>query len=150
MKAIKQLLTIALATIALSSVATAGAGWMTDIDSALAKAKKENKNVLIEFTGSDWCPPCIMMDKKVFSKTEFTDAAKKNFILVKIDIPNKDKALKKKNGKVMKKYSVRGVPTVLLFGSDGNEFHRFSAAQYPSIEQFLAHLKGSLEKKDLD
>jgi thiol:disulfide interchange protein len=123
---------------------------MTNIDAALSKAKAEKKNVLVEFTGSDWCPPCIMMDKKVFSKKEFTDAAKKNFILVKIDIPNKDKELKKKNVKVMKDYRVSGVPTVLLFGEDGNEFHRFSAGQYPSIEKFLAHLNEQLEKKELD
>jgi len=69
---------------------------------------------------------------------------------VKIDIPNKDKTLKKKNSKVMKKYSVRGVPTVLLFGDDGSEFTRFTASRYPSVEQFLAHLKEALEKKDMD
>ena len=150
MKAIKLLLTAAVASFALASYATAGAGWMTDIDSALTKAKKEKKNVLVEFTGSDWCPPCIMMEDKVFSKKKFTDAAKKNFILVKIDIPKKDKALKKKNSEVMRKYRVSGVPTVLLFGDDGSEFHRFTASQFPSVETFLAHLDESLEKKDLD
>lgn len=150
MKTIKLLLTTAMASLALTAVAAAGSGWMTDIDAAVAKAKAEKKNVLVEFTGSDWCPPCMMMDKKVFSKKAFTDAAKKDFILVKIDIPNKDKELKKKNVKVMRKYRVNGVPTVLLFGSDGKEFHRFSAAQYPNIDKFLAHLKESLEKKDMD
>ena len=150
MNLMKLLLTSTFASLILATAATAGASWMTDIDSALAKAKKEKKNVLVEFTGSDWCPPCIMMDKKVFSKSEFTDAAKKDFILVKIDIPNKDKTLKKKNSKVMKKYSVRGVPTVLLFGDDGTEFTRFTASRYPSVEQFLAHLKEALEKKDMD
>ncbi|MFK7909090.1 MAG: thioredoxin family protein [Akkermansiaceae bacterium] len=151
MKAIKLLLTTAVASLAISTAATAGAGWMTDIDAALAKAKSEKKDVLVEFTGSDWCPPCIMMDKKVFSKKKFTDGASKKFILVKIDIPNKDKALKKKNSKVMRKYSVNGVPTVLLFnGEDSKEYHRFSAAQFPAIDKFLAHLDQSLEKKEMD
>ncbi len=151
MKAIKLLLTTAVASLALSATATAGAGWMTNIDAALAKAKKEKKDVLVEFTGSDWCPPCIMMDEKVFSKKEFTDAAKKKFILVKIDIPNKDKALKKKNVKVMRTYKVSGVPTVLLFNNvDGTEYHRFTASQYPSIDKFLKHLDEQLEKKDMD
>jgi thiol:disulfide interchange protein len=144
------LLTIAVASFALVSTAGADDGWMTDIDTAIAKAKKEKKNVLVEFTGSDWCPPCIMMHEKVFSKKKFTDAAKKNFILVKIDIPNKDKELKKKNAKVMDKYGVNSVPTVVLFDSDGEEFHRFSASQFPSIESFLAHLDQALERKDLD
>lgn len=150
MKAMQFIFSAAIASFMLVSSATAGSDWMTDIDSAIAKAKKENKNVLVEFTGSDWCPPCIMMEEKVFSKKKFTDAAQKNFILVKIDIPNKDKELKKKNAKVMKKYSVSGVPTVLLFGSDGNEFHRFPASQFPSIETFLAHLDEAVERKDLD
>ena len=123
---------------------------MTDVDTALAKAKAEKKPVMIEFTGSDWCPPCMMMDKKVFSKKKFTDAASKKFILVKIDIPNKDKALKKKNQKVLGKYKVSGVPTVLLFGDDGKEFHRFSASQFPSIKSFLAELDSALEKKGMD
>lgn len=151
MKAIKLLLTAAVASFAIAATATAGAGWMTDIDAALAKAKTEKKDVLVEFTGSDWCPPCIMMDKKVFSKKKFTDAASKKFILVKIDIPNKDKELKKRNAKVMRKYNVNGVPTVLLFDhADGKEYTRFSAAQFPAIDKFLAHLDDAQEKKDMD
>jgi len=65
MNLMKLLLSSTIASLILATAATAGASWMTDIDSALAKAKKEKKNVLVEFTGSDWCPPCIMMDKKV-------------------------------------------------------------------------------------
>lgn len=150
MKAIKQLMTTAFALVALSGVSLAGSGWLTDIDTALAKAKTEKKPVMVEFTGSDWCPPCIMMHKKVFSKKSFTDAASKKFVLVKIDIPNKDKELKKKNSKVLKKYSVRGVPTVLLFDDAGKEFSRFSASQFPSVEAFLGQLDSALEKKDMD
>ena len=51
MKAIQLLLTVAVASLALMSTATARSGWMTDIDAALAKAKKEKKSVLVEFTG---------------------------------------------------------------------------------------------------
>mgnify|MGYP006089560147 FL=1 len=123
---------------------------MTDVDAALAKAKKEKKPVMVEFTGSDWCPPCIMMHKKVFSKKAFTDGASKKYILVKIDIPKADKALYKKNQKVLKKYKVSGVPTVLLFGDNGKEFSRFSASQFPTVKGFLAQLDTEHEKKDMD
>ena len=123
---------------------------MTDVDAALAKAKKEKKPVMVEFTGSDWCPPCIMMHKKVFSKKAFTDGASKKYILVKIDIPKADKALYKKNQKVLKKYKVSGVPTVLLFGDNGKEFSRFSASQFPTVKGFLAQLDTAYEKKDMD
>ncbi|MBT8038182.1 MAG: thioredoxin family protein [Verrucomicrobiae bacterium] len=136
--------------VVLSGGAIAGDGWMTDIDAALAKGKAEKKAVMVEFTGSDWCPPCIMMHKKVFSKKSFTDAASKKFILVVIDIPNKDPKLKKKNSKVLKKYKVSGVPSVLLFGDDGKEFSRFSASQFPSVDAFLSHIHGELEKREMD
>ncbi|MBK1831312.1 thioredoxin family protein [Verrucomicrobiaceae bacterium R5-34] len=150
MKAIKHILTSALALTALAGTALADKGWLTEVDAGIAQAKKENKAVMVEFTGSDWCPPCIMMHKKVFSKSEFVSKASEKYVLVKIDIPNKDKELKKKNTKVLQKYGVRGVPTVILFDAEGQEFNRFTASQFPDVDKFLAHLDSALEKKDLD
>lgn len=147
---IKQFVASAFALLVLSGSAVAAEGWMTNVDEALEKAKKDKKPVMVEFTGSDWCPPCIMMEKKVFSKPEFSTKASEKYILVKIDIPKGDKELSKKNQKVLKKYKVRGVPTVVLFDQDGKEFDRFTAAQYPEVEKFLAHLNEALEKKDMD
>lgn len=150
MKVLKQFLTAALALFVISGSTMAAEGWMTNVDDALAKAKKEKKPVMVEFTGSDWCPPCIMMQKKVFSKPDFVSKASEKFILVKIDIPRGDKELSKKNQEVLKKYKVRGVPTVVLFGEDGKEFDRFTASQYPEVPKFLAHLDAALEKKDME
>jgi thioredoxin-related protein len=124
-----------------SFAAAASKAWSADLDAAFKKAEKEDKNVLVEFTGSDWCPPCIMMNKKVFSKEEFTDSASDDFILVKIDIPKGDKALTERNQPLLEKYEVKGVPTVILFDSEGEEYSRFVASSYPTVEGFLAHLK---------
>ncbi len=150
MKAINRLITTTIALVTFCAPAVAGSDWMTDIDAAIAKGKTEKKAVMVEFTGSDWCPPCIMMHEKVFSQKNFTAEASKKYILAVIDIPNKDPELKKKNSLVMKKYKVRGVPTVILFGDDGKEFSRFSASQFPSVDAFLTQLDGELEKKDMD
>ena len=70
MKAITRLAYFALGVAALTSSAFSNTleGWTTDLDEAFKKAKSENKSVLVEFTGSDWCPPCIAMRKNVFSK----------------------------------------------------------------------------------
>lgn len=144
---IKLLVSAAFAGITL--VANAADGWMTDIDAALAKAKESKKSVMVEFTGSDWCPPCIMMGKEVFSKKEFVEKASKKFILVKIDIPNKDPKLKEQNSKVLEKYKVQGVPTVVLLNPEGKEFDRFGAAKYPTVETFTARLDESLDKQDM-
>lgn len=152
MKAITWLaaVTVGVAAVSSSAFAKAKEGWSTEVEAALAQAKKENKSVLLEFTGSDWCPPCIIMSKNVFSKKEFVDAASKDFVLVEVDLPNGDKELAAKNQIVAEKYKIEGFPTVVLLNSEGKEFTRFFAAEYPKIDDFLAHLKTSLQKKDLD
>jgi thioredoxin-related protein len=61
--------------------------WLTDYKAALAKAKQEHKAVLLDFTGSDWCPPCMMMKKRVFGSEKFKDYAAKNLVLVELDFP---------------------------------------------------------------
>ena len=125
-----------LTTLALLLTATfAGAAnedWTTNLEAAFAKAKKENKNVLVEFTGSDWCPPCIQMRKNVFSKKEFSSAASKDFVLVELDFPNANAALREKNEPYADKYRIEGFPTVILFDAGGKEYNRFFASEFPS------------------
>ena len=152
MKAITWLasVTVGVAALTASAFATTPEGWTTDLEKAFEKAKAEKKSVLVEFTGSDWCPPCIAMRKNVFSKKEFVDAASKKFILVELDFPKGDPELKKKNDPLAEKYKIEGFPTVILFTPAGKEFTRFYASEFPKTEDFLKHLDESLEKKDLD
>lgn len=139
--------TVGVAALSASAFANTLEGWSTDLDKALADAKKEKKAVLVEFTGSDWCPPCMMMRKNVFSTKEFTDAAKKKFILVELDFPKNDKETNRRHAE---KYKIDGFPTVILLTSEGKEFSRFYASEHPKTEDFLKHLDKQLEKKDLD
>src|SRR6266568_8131270 len=85
--------------------------WLTDLPKAQAQAKKENKLVMLDFTGSDWCGFCIKLNKEVLSKPEFAEYAKKNLVLVEVDFPRR-KALsaeqKKANESLQGKYNVRG------------------------------------------
>ena len=131
-----KLFTTTLATLAIgiSTALAGGEGWMTDLDAALEKSKSENKPVLIEFTGSDWCPPCMMMSEKVFSKKEFTEEASKKFILVELDFPKGDRELAEKNQPHAKEYKINGFPTVVLLDEEQKEFQRFIASRYPSID----------------
>lgn len=139
--------TMSLAAITSSAFANSLKGWSTDVDAALALAKKENKAVLVEFTGSDWCPPCIMMRKNVFSKEEFVEKASKDYVLVEIDLPRADKALAARNQIVAEKYKIDGFPTVVLLNSEGKEFDRFYASEYPDVDKFLTHISKSLSDK---
>ncbi len=152
MKAVTWLatLTVGLASLAAPAFANTLEGWSTDLDKALAEAKAAKKSVLVEFTGSDWCPPCIAMRKNVFSKKEFVQAASKNFILVELDFPKADKSLADKNKPLAEKYKIEGFPTVILLNPEGKEFDRFFASEYPKTEDFLKHLDESLEKKGKD
>jgi len=63
------------------------AGWVTDYQQAQDEAKANNKLVLLDFTGSDWCGWCILLDREVFSKPQFKEYASKNLVLVEVDFP---------------------------------------------------------------
>jgi protein disulfide-isomerase len=101
-----------------------GSEWQTDYGQALATAKAARKCVLLDFTGSDWCGPCIQMKKVVFSKAAFLNYAKQNLVLVEVDYPRR-KALPedvtKQNGRLMHQYDIEksGFPTVILLNPDG-------------------------------
>ncbi len=142
--------TVGVAALSASAFASTPEGWSTDLEKAFKDAKAQKKSVLVEFTGSDWCPPCIAMRKNVFSKKEFVEGASKNYILVELDFPNGDKVVKEKNQPYAEKYKIEGFPTVILFNSEGKEFSRFYASEFPKTDLFLAHLDTALEKKDLD
>ncbi len=150
MKAITWLASFTAVALSASAFATTPEGWSENLDKALEKAKAEKKSVLVEFTGSDWCPPCIAMRKNVFSKKEFVTAASKKFILVELDFPKGNEELSKKNEPLAEKYKIEGFPTVILLDSAGKEFTRFFASEHPTVEAFLKHLDEALGKKDLD
>jgi thiol:disulfide interchange protein len=151
MKAITWLASVTCgAALTATAFASTPEGWTTDLDKAFERAKAEKKSVLVEFTGSDWCPPCIAMRKNVFSTKEFVTAASKKYILVELDFPKGDPAVAKKNQPFADKYKIEGFPTVILFTAEGKEFTRFFASEFPKTEDFLAHLDKALKKKDLD
>ncbi len=103
--------------------ALAGPKWYTDLDEAKAVAAKENKPLLVDFTGSDWCGYCIKLHAEVFDKPEF-EAFAKNYVLVELDFPNKKPQPaeeKAKNKATQAKFGVSGFPTVLLLDAKTGE-----------------------------
>ena len=110
--------------ILVATLAHGAAEWQTDYEQALAAAKVARKCVLLDFTGSDWCPPCIEMNKVVFSKAAFLNYAQKNLILVEVDYPSRKSLpehLVKQNERLKRQYNVdgKGFPTVVLLSPDG-------------------------------
>ena len=128
----------------LSQVSAAEGDWLTDLPKAQTKAKEDKKMVLVDFNGSNWCPPCKALRKKVLNSQAFIDYAKTNLVLVDIDFPNpsnQTEELKKTNEALSTKYNVEGLPTVIVFSSDGKELKRIVGYEGESPEKFIAQLE---------
>ncbi len=126
--------------------ASAGEAWLTDLEAAQAKAKAENKSILVDFTGSDWCGWCIKLDEEVFSQADFKEYAEAELVLVEIDFPRKKQIsdeLSAKNEELAKKYGVRGFPTILLLSPDGEILGR-TGYQRGGAAEYVTHIKDLL------
>ena len=105
-----------------AAVAPAKPGWLTSYEEAQKEAQAKNRLLLMDFTGSDWCGWCIMLDKEVFSKPEFKEYASKNLVLLELDFPRMKKMppeVTAQNEKLAAKYGIQGFPTVVVFDSNG-------------------------------
>jgi thioredoxin-related protein len=137
-----------LACAALLPTGAAEQDWLTDLPKAQAKAKTENKLVMLDFTGSDWCGWCIKLNKEVFSKPEFSEYANKNLVLVEVDFPRSKKQsaeLKKANAALQEKYKIEGYPTIIVLNSDGKKVGELGY-QPGGPKPFIAELE-KLKKK---
>jgi len=98
--------------------------WTTDVPKAQETAKTENKLVMLDFTGSDWCGWCIKLNKEIFSKPEFVEYAEKNLVAVEVDFPRKKEQsaeLKAANQKLQTKYNIKGYPTIIVLNGEGKK-----------------------------
>ena len=97
--------------------------WKDNFKDALKKSKKEKKPILIYFTGSDWCGPCKVLDKKLFHSEKFKNLADRDLILYEADNPrNKDLVSSEKmkeNYKLIRKYKIKSYPTLVLVNHKG-------------------------------
>lgn len=116
--------TLIAAVAALTVLTATSSEWTTDAAKAQEQAKKENKLVMLDFTGSDWCGWCIKLKKEVFDTQEFKTYASKNLVLVEVDFPKtKEQSAeqKKANQALQKKYGIRGYPTIIVLDGDGKQ-----------------------------
>lgn len=101
--------------------------WFADYDAAVKVAKEEGKDLLVDFTGSDWCGWCIKLHEEVFQHAAFYDEVSKHFVLVALDFPNTPEVQAKvpnpeRNEALKNQHDIAGFPTVLLMNADGEVF----------------------------
>lgn len=97
--------------------------WQTNIEDSLKDAKASQKPLFIFFTGSDWCGWCKKLDAQILSKKDFIEYAEEDMIMVKLDFPRslpQTEEIKKYNREQLKKFGVRGFPTILILDSKGD------------------------------
>lgn len=117
------------------------------LESSLTKAKQEHKKVLLYFSGSDWCAPCIKFKKTFIQNEAFQSFASENLIVVNADFPRlKKNALSAEqtteNEKLADKYNANGIfPLVLVLDENGKILKKWEKLPEETIDTFLAQLK---------
>ena len=113
----------------------------------LESAKTENKNVLLYFSGSDWCAPCVKFKKFIVNTPEFQTFATENLVIHNADFPrlSKNKLAKeveKENETLADKYNSKGIfPLILLLDAEGNVIKKWEEYPKETVEEFIAKLK---------
>jgi len=101
--------------------------WQTDFPKAREQAKEEDKKLLVLFTGSDWCPPCMAMKAGLFDTKEFAEYADQKLVPVMFDFPRR-KQLPPQQAEDNRMYAqmmrVGPLPTLMVLSPDGKELRR--------------------------
>nr|WP_321235411.1 thioredoxin family protein [uncultured Psychroserpens sp.] len=118
--------------------------WVTDFETAKLSATETNKTIVLVFQGSDWCAPCIKLDKEIWHTDEFKNYAKDHFVMLKADFPKRKKnalspTQQEHNNKLAEAYNKNGYfPYVVVLDGKGNVlgstgYKKVSPSQYIKI-----------------
>ncbi|SDH51942.1 thioredoxin family protein [Winogradskyella thalassocola] len=142
---------IAVVVLMIVGVNTASAQeWQTDFAVAKEIATKESKPIILVFQGSDWCGPCIKLDREIWSTDTFKAYANENYVMLKADFPKRKKnalseAQTKANAQLAETYNKQGFfPFVVVLDSNGkvlgeNSYKKTTPENY--IKELNAFIK---------
>ena len=123
-----------------------GPGWLTDFQKAKEEAGVGHKLILLSFSGSDWCIPCIRLHHDIFESAAFTNFADSNLVLVQADFPRLKKnklpaAQVKQNESLADTYNAKGsFPLTLLLDAGGKVIRQWEGVPDKSAEQFVQEI----------
>lgn len=119
--------------------------WKTNFDEAKAEAQKEDKKLIMVFQGSDWCAPCMKLDREIWSSDTFKAYAKDHYVMLKVDFPRKkDNALSEEqqaqNGELAETYNKKGFfPFVVVLDPQGQVIGE-TGYKHISPDEYIKHL----------
>jgi len=119
--------------------------WQPDFQEALSLAQNQNKDIILVFSGSDWCAPCIRLDKEIWQSDAFKNYSKDHWILYRADFPRKKSnqlsdELKAANEKLFEKYNkANSFPAVVVLDKEGGVLG-VTGYQHISPEEYIQHL----------
>ena len=125
--------------------------WKTDYEVALAQAKKEHKTVMLYFSGSDWCKPCIILRKEVFDTETFQEYARRNLVVVKLDFPRLKKnrlpeeQIKQNEALAMRFNHEGAFPSVVFLNADEQVIEK-SGYRSGGPDEYISYVDSILAK----
>ena len=123
--------------------------WLGNYNDAVKEASASHKLIVVNFSGSDWCGPCIRLRKEILESTAFEDYAKENLLLVRADFPRQkknqlDKAQVKRNEALAEQFNPDGkFPFTLLVDEHGKVLKRWDGYPDVSPAQFVEEIKSA-------
>ncbi len=124
--------------------------WSTDFDKAKEEAAKSHKLIVLSFSGSDWCIPCMRLHKEIFESDVFKRYAEDNLVLVNADFPRlKRNQLSKQQVKInealAERYNPRGsFPLTLLLDASGKVLRQWQGYPNESPDNFINEMDGGV------
>ena len=119
-------------------------GWLNDYKRAQQEAKTNNKFLLLDFTGSDWCGWCKKLDKEILSQSQFKDYARENLVLLEVDFPRakpQNAEVRKQNQELAQQYQVEGFPTIVVLNGDGQKLWQYDGYFPDGLAAFIVQLE---------
>lgn len=127
-----------------------GATWLTNFEQAKSEASDTKKYILLNFSGSDWCAPCIRLKTEIFASEAFQEYAEENLVLANADFPRLrknqlDKNQMQHNEALAETYNPDGkFPLTILLNASGRVVKQWDGLPQKSAEQFVDEIKKTL------
>ncbi len=142
------LVAIAVASVVMQP-AKANVPWRTDYEQARNDAVRDDQFVLLNFTGSDWCQPCMMLDREIFSEEWFAQFVEGRAALVKLDFPRhkeQSDAERERNEALAREYQIEGFPSIIILDPEGDEVARQTGFQPGAADDYRDWLQGAMSR----